>query len=126
MPLPRLSLVPAPTRTWSFIMLGEEAAAEAMERILAGPRPHDTLKVWLAVTLTTDWNTNQVVAKAPELAAKAKVHEVEARRALSRLTSIDVLIRTGRGQYEVNPNLAWKGDISARERAAKRWGTPVS
>jgi predicted transcriptional regulator of viral defense system len=78
--------------------------------------------VWIAVMFSTGWNASTITATAPELAAKAQVNEAGARRALSYLTRLGILRRVARGRYEVSPHACWQGDLSARARAADRWG----
>jgi hypothetical protein len=128
LPLQRLRLVPKSDQTprWSYVMISEDDATLAVARIHTGEKPYTTLKVWLAVMFATGWNTCEITAKPRELAARAKVHEVDVRRGLSYLTRLGILRRVGRGRYEVNPEIAWRGDLSARQKAEERWGVPVT
>jgi hypothetical protein len=107
-------------------MISEDDAATAVARIHAGEKPYTTLKVWLAVMFATGWNTCEILAKPRVLAERAKVHEVDVRRSLSYLTRLGILRRIGRGRYEVSPEIAWRGDLSARKAAEDRWNCEVT
>jgi len=127
LPKPLLRLVPQPApRPWSYIMLGEQEATAALDRILSGPKPLTTIRVWHAIVFSTDWDTGEIVAGAEALAEKARVPPAEVRRALPAMVKLGVLERRSRGRYAVNPNMAWKGSMTARDRAAARWGMRIT
>lgn len=86
------------------------------DRIFAGPKPQTTMRVWMKIITRLGWNDVEV-PRSVELARVSGVDEGEVRRALSQLTRYGALVRKGRGQYEVNPNVAYKGSLE--ERAAK-------
>ena len=64
-----------------------------------------------------EWNTGKVSAPIQELADAAGTTPTEAYRALSHLVELGALVRTGRGRYALNPDVAWSGSLVAREGA---------
>lgn len=109
-------------------MLSKDGAAEALARITSASKPFTTLRVWNAILGATAWGSSRLEATVDELAAVAKVPHAEVRRALPHLAKMGILRKTGRGRYDVNPNIAWRGDLTSRALAAAsdRWGVPVT
>jgi hypothetical protein len=61
-------------------MLSEEKAAEVFALISKGRKPWTTVRVWFAVTFSTNYDNWAVTADVPALSAKAGVPEAEVRR----------------------------------------------
>jgi DNA-binding IclR family transcriptional regulator len=57
------------------------------------------------------------------LAEQAGTTETGVSRALSQLTRIGALTRTGPGRYALNPQAAWSGSLASREQAAQKPGS---
>jgi hypothetical protein len=98
-------------------MLSEEKAAEVFALISKGRKPWTTVRVWFAVTFSTNYDNWAVTADVPALSAKAGVPEAEVRRALGALTRMGALIRMSRGRYAVNPHVSWRGTLQERRKA---------
>ena len=67
-------------------------------------------------------DTGTIQATQQQLAEQAGTTETGASRALSQLTQIGALIRTGPGRYAINPAAAWSGSLASREQAAQKRG----
>lgn len=105
------------TKPWHYVMISRERGREILREIVSGARPGVTLSVWEAVRLRAQWNTGVIEASVAELAEDAGTVTNEVYRALSRLVEIGALIRTGRGRYALNPDVAWLGTQGSRESA---------
>jgi hypothetical protein len=110
----------APPEKWGYVMLNPEQQRHVLQAIDAGPKPHTTLKIWQAVISFIAYDRDgDVAASQAQIATAASVSAAHTSTALSRLVEIGVLIRTGRGRYQVNGHVAWSGPLHKREIAAK-------
>src|SRR4051794_22723222 len=103
---------------WAYIMLSREQSRLILGRIVECERPLKTLLVWEAVRSYAEWNTGQINVPTQTLADAAHTTTNEVSRALSCLVELGALIRTGRGRYALNPEVAWSGSLVGREQAA--------
>jgi hypothetical protein len=97
-----------------------EQGREAFRRIIKGPRPYQTLKVWHAVMLTTEFNTVDVRVYPIELAKMTGVPPNEVSRAMSQLARDGLLERVKVGAYRINPHIAYSGTQAAQKAAQER------
>ena len=79
---------------WRYVMLSREQSRAILRRIVSGERSGNTLAVWVAAQSYAEWNTGRIVASVPQLGG---------------------LVRTGRGRYAINPEVAWAGTLGQRE-----------
>jgi predicted transcriptional regulator of viral defense system len=100
-------------------MLSREQSRVILKRIVEGVRPGVTLAVWNASLTYAEWNTGNIPAPVQTIAAAAGTTPTEVYRALSHLVELGALIRTARGRYAVNPDVAWSGTLVMREEAAE-------
>src|SRR3954467_11401226 len=91
---------------WAYVMLSREQSRHLLKRIVDGPRPGVTLAVWHAALSYAEWNTGSIPVTMDVLADTAGTNATEASRALSRLVELGALVRTSRGRYAVNPEVA--------------------
>jgi hypothetical protein len=103
---------------WAYVMLSREQSRVVLKRIVEGKRPGVTLAVWHAALSYAEWNTGQIAVPVGLLAEAAGTTPTEAYRALSYLVELEALIRTARGRYSLNPDVAWSGTLVSREGAA--------
>ena len=89
-----------------------------LDKISHGPRPRVTLQVWWAALACAAPDTGAIQATQRQLAEQAGTTETGVSRALSQLTQIGALTRTGPGHYALNPRAAWSGSLASREQAA--------
>jgi hypothetical protein len=108
----------AGSTVWQFVMLSREQSRIILKRIVNGTRPGTTLAVWEAARSYAEWNTGQITASIQELAEASGAPAGEVYRALSQLVELGGLIRTGRGRYALNPDVAWTGTLVSREAAS--------
>jgi hypothetical protein len=111
----------APPETWSFAMLNPDQQRTVLKAINRGEKPALTLRVWNAAIshIRYDTEEKEIMASCRRLAEDADTNPDEASRALNRLAQIGALIKLRRGRYAINPHVAWMGDLSKRQEAAK-------
>jgi hypothetical protein len=97
-------------------MLSREQSRAILKRIVEGRRPGVTLAVWEAARSYAEWNTGRIDAPMQVLAEAAGTTPTEVCRALSYLVELGALIRTARGRYALNPEVAWSGSLVSREQ----------
>ena len=90
-------------------LIGRRENQIILDKISHGPRPRVTLQVWWAALACAAPATRAIQATQRQLAEQAGTTETGACRALSQLTQIGALIRTGHGHYALNQRPAWAG-----------------
>src|SRR4051794_16406542 len=105
------------TTPWRYVMLSRVDTRQLLQRITRSERPGTTLAVFVAAQSYAEWNTGRIDVPVETLAQDANTTPKEVYRALSHLVELGALIRTRRGRYALNPEVAWSGTLVARERA---------
>ena len=103
-------------------LIGRRENQIILDKISHGPRPRVTLQVWWAALACAAPDTGAIQATRLALAEQAGTTETGVSRALSQLTQIGALTRTGPGHYALNPRAAWSGSLASREQAAQKPG----
>ena len=104
-------------------LIGRRENQIILDKISHGPRPRVTLQVWWAALACAAPDTGTIQATQQQLAEQAGTTETGVSRALSQLTQIGALTRTGPGRYALNPRAAWSGSFASREQAAQKPGS---
>jgi hypothetical protein len=104
------------------LLIGRRENQIILDKISHGPRPRVTLQVWWAALACAAPDTGAIQATRRQLAEQAGTTETGVSRALSQLTQIGALTRTGRSHYALNPRPAWSGSLASREQAAQKPG----
>lgn len=110
----------APPEKWGFIMLNPDQQRAVLAAVDAGPRPNETLRVWMScISFIAYDRDGEIMAGRAQIAEAANVPPQHTSTALSRLVEIGALERIGRGRFRVNPHVGWSGPLHKRENAAK-------
>jgi hypothetical protein len=84
-------------------------------------KPMTVLSCWFMLLYRIERDTGIITASADDLAKLVERKRSDAAYALAYLARAGILVRVGRGQYEVNPHIIWLGSEESRERAKQAY-----